>query len=119
MVEINSHASALQAQLQAQLQANSRRAVKTGTESQRPADVVSNRINEREAESRRSEADRKAPVQKSSRGNELSSSRELVAAEERVVALNANNREAPVGRISTQANSGRNVPLGQIIDIRV
>jgi len=119
MVEINSNASGLRSQLQAQLQSDTaRRTGRVGDDqAQRPQDIVTRRVDERIGE--RSEANRQAPTQRSSRSNDLSSSGELVAAEERVNQLNANNREAPIGRTSQQASSGRNIPLGQIVDIRV
>lgn len=105
--------------MQAQLQSDTaRRSIRANPEQGRdPADVVARRVDERIGE--RSEANRQAPAQRSSRSNDLSSSRELVAAEERVNQLNANNREAPIGRTSQLASSGRNAPLGQIVDIRV
>ena len=119
MVEINSNASGLRSQLQAHLQSDTARRTERARDekAQRPQDVVSKRVDERIGD--RSEANRQAPTQRSGRSNDLSSSRELVAAEERVNQLNANNREAPIGRTSQQASSGRNIPLGQIVDIRV
>lgn len=116
MVDINPNASGLQAQLQAQLQGGrgSRAAQNSVDLTPRPGDIIDERIKQRQSES-----DRQAPVQKSNRSSDLSDSRELRAAEERVTELSANRREAPVGRLSTQDADRRNQPLGQIIDIRV
>lgn len=51
----------------------------------------------------------------------LSSPEELNAAKTRAAEFSSTNREAPFGRISSNvnANGQRNIPLGQIIDIRV
>lgn len=117
MVDINSNASGLRSQLQAQLQSGrGTGASRNGLDlTPRPQDVIEERI-----KARQSESDRQAPAQKSGRSNELSSSRELEAAQSRVSELESNNRrEAPVGRLSAQETSRRDVPLGQIIDIRV
>ncbi|NVJ98389.1 MAG: hypothetical protein HWE25_09565 [Alphaproteobacteria bacterium] len=117
MVDINPNASGLQAQLQAQLQGGrNARASKNGLDlTPRPQDIIEERI-----KARQSESDRQAPTQESGRSNDLSSSRELEAAQSRVSELSNNNRrEAPIGRLSTQETARRDVPLGQIIDIRV
>jgi hypothetical protein len=119
MVEINSGNSGLGAQLQAQLQAGSgKRAVRSVVDlTPRATDVIRDQLKGQQGI--RSEADRQAPPQRSSRSTELSSSRELQVASEKVASLNANNREAPVGRLSVQAGIQRDIPLGQIVDIRV
>ena len=119
MVEINSGNSGLQAQLQAQLQAGTgRKAARSGVDlTPRSTDVIRDQLKGQQGV--RSEADRQAPAQKSSRLSELSTSRELQVAGEKVAQLNANNREAPVGRLSVQAGVQRDIPLGQIVDIRV
>lgn len=52
----------------------------------------------------------------------LSSAEELQAAKQRAIDFSTTNtREAPFGRLSesVDANGRRNIPLGQIIDIRV
>ncbi|WP_286829108.1 MULTISPECIES: hypothetical protein [Kordiimonas] len=119
MVDINPNASGLQSQLQAQLQngRGARAAANKLDLTPRPTDVIEERI-----KARQSEGNRQAPAQQSEKSNrnaDLSSSQELEAAQSRVGELGAGQREAPIGRLSTQANSQRDVPLGQIIDIRV
>lgn len=119
MVDINPNASGLQAQLQAQLQ-NGRGARSAQNKldlTPRPTDVIEERIR-----ARQSEGNRQALTQQSERsGNtsNLSSSRELAAAQNRVSEFGSGQREAPVGRLSARDTVARDVPLGQIIDIRV
>lgn len=115
MVDINTNASGLQSRLQAQLQGSrgSRPSTSGLDITPRPQDIIEDRI-----KARQSESDRQAPAQKSGRTNDLSSSRELEAAQGRVNEL-GNRREAPIGRLSAQATAQRDVPLGQIIDIKV
>ena len=119
MVEINSGSSGLQSQLQAQLQSNTgKKAAPSRVDlTPRATDVIREQLKGQPGV--RSESDRQAPTQRSSRSNDLSSSRELQVASEKVASLNANNREAPVGRLSAQPGVQRDVPLGQIVDIRV
>lgn len=119
MVEINSGNSGLGAQLQAQLQAGrGKPAARSGVDlTPRATDVIREQLKGQPGI--RSDADRQAPAQRSSRTSDLSSSRELQVAGEKVAQLNANNREAPVGRLSAQTGVQRDVPLGQIVDIRV
>ncbi|WND03074.1 hypothetical protein QGN29_01680 [Temperatibacter marinus] len=51
----------------------------------------------------------------------LSSPEELEAAKKKAIEFSSTNREAPFGRLSSSvdANGNRDIPLGQIIDIRV
>lgn len=114
MVDVNPNASSLQAQLQAQLQGSSNRAPKSGVNlTPTPQDIISERV-----DARQSEANRQAPLQRSERSNDLSTSEDLTDAQNRVTEFDANRREAPVGRLSAQSGQ-RDVPLGQVIDIRV
>jgi hypothetical protein len=116
MVDVNPSASGLQAQLQAQLQSGrNARAAKNGLDlTPNPQTIINERI-----EARQSESDRQAPAQRSARSNDLSSSRDLEEAQTRVSEFDPNRREAPVGRLSLQSGAQRDVPLGQVIDIRV
>ncbi len=119
MVDINPNAAGLQSQLQAQLQngRGTRAAANKVDLTPRPTDVIEERIR-----ARQSEGNRQAPVQQSEKSNrnaDLSSAQELQAAQSRVGDLGTGQREAPIGRLSAQASSQRDVPLGQIIDIRV
>lgn len=120
MVDINPNATGLQSQLQAQLQngRGARAAANKLDLTPRPTDVIEERIR-----ARQSEGNRQAPAQQSEKSNRnanLSSAQELEAAQSRVGDLSTSGqREAPVGRLSAQAGSQRDVPLGQIIDIRV
>ena len=119
MVEINSNAAGLQSRLQAQLQSNSgKRATQSAADlTPRPSDLIKEKLGERTRE--QAEVRQQAQSRRNDRADTLSTSRELAVAEEKVNQLNANNREAPVGRLSQQSGSQRNVPLGQIVDIRV
>ncbi|TNE64660.1 MAG: hypothetical protein EP335_06785 [Alphaproteobacteria bacterium] len=110
MVDINTNASALQTRLQAQLQSKPGRSSANLTP--RPQDLINDRAEERSSSSKR------LPALQSGNANTLSSQSELEEASARVADFGANRREAPIGRLSTQA-SQRNVPLGQIVDIRV
>jgi len=119
MVDINTNASTLRAQLQAQLQADrSGIRARTGSTETRPrsVDVLDERIKARGDENRNN---RQLPVKQGDRSNQLSSAQELDQAKARVVKVAGNNREAPAGRTSVRENELRNQPLGQIIDIRV
>ncbi|WP_417449487.1 hypothetical protein [Kordiimonas sp.] len=123
MVEINSNSTGLQSQLQAQLQANAGKKAQVRPSADltpRPSDLIKDKLNQQARE--QSDTSRQAPAQQSrgsGRTGELSSSRELQVASEKVSQLNANTREAPVGRLSQQGGVQRDVRLGQIIDIRV
>lgn len=119
MVDINTNASTLRAQLQAQSQANQtgiRARSNNAAEQPKPADVVEARIQARGDERREN---RQLPVKQSDRGGQLSSASELDRAKARVSRIAGSNRESPTGRISVRENELRNQPLGQIIDIRV
>ncbi len=114
MVDVNPNASSLQAQLQAQLQGSGNRASKSGLNlTPTPQDIIKDRV-----DARQSEANRQAPPQRSERSSNLSSYQDLADAQDKVSEFDANRREAPVGRLSAQSDQ-RDVPLGQVIDIRV
>ncbi len=118
MTEINTGTSGLGSKLQAQLQpARGEKAEGKGLNLTPSADdIIEIRRRRQAAELKdngfQTPASRKARVA-------LSSSTEIEEAGERVSQLKTSNREAPVGRLSEQTGVHRNVPLGQIVDIRV
>ncbi|MCJ9428106.1 hypothetical protein [Kordiimonas marina] len=109
MVDINPNASGLQTQLQAQLQARAGKG---------PAKPVA-RVQSPFEKGSETGTGRQLIKSANPRTGGLSTDAEIEAATERATSFGAGQREAPIGRISTQAANGRNVPLGQIIDIRV
>lgn len=121
MVDINTSASALQAQLQANQQ-TARPGVRTSVSNsstivaQRPQDVVSKRIDARQDIAT---PDRRASARQSDTSKQLSTSAEIDDASRRAAQFSGPSREAPIGRISGAGGDGRNQPLGQIINILV
>ncbi len=121
MVNINSNSSGLQGQLQAQLQA-SRDAARqnrvapdnANQQKENKALDIQRQISPEQLAAAKRDASKQA-----GNSNKLSSSAEIEDAQERVSSSLSNQREAPIGRISSQQNDLRAQPLGQIVDIRV
>lgn len=119
MVDVNSSASSLQAQIQAQLRGNRDAGnLARGSNSARPRpEDVNERIQDRQEQGRKGGL----PAKIDNRVQNLSSAQDIEVAKARVnaVAGGNSNREAPIGRTSERQNAVRNQPLGQIVDIRV
>ncbi len=120
MTNINPNANSLLTQIQAQLQAgrNSPRPTPGQGGTQRPfalPDDEDNANTESVAADRRNRLIARTGPQV----DDLSSTDELEDAQARIASFGTGQREAPIGRLSTQANDGRDIPLGQIVDIRV
>ncbi|MBO6504524.1 MAG: hypothetical protein JJ850_03970 [Kordiimonadaceae bacterium] len=120
MVDINTSASALQAQLQASQQGRVTGRAPAGTSQNSNANTPQNVISQRiDARQDLPTPDRRTPVRQSASSNELSSSAEIEDASRRVADLTGNRREAPAGRISNAPAEERDQPLGQIVNILV
>lgn len=121
MVDINTSASALQAQLQGSQQSRLSGKAPAGASqnsnaSATPQDVIGQRV---EARQDLPTPDRRAPVRQSGTSNQLSSSDDIEDASRRVADFTGNRREAPSGRLSNAPAETRNQPLGQIVNILV
>ncbi len=123
MTNINPNANPLQSQIQAQLQAgrqsNRNDATRLNDAVRQPNPAIEEQDEAFEAPSVAADRRNRLLARNARSNNDVSSTDELEEAQERVAAFNNNLREAPVGRLSTQQASTRDVPLGQIVDIRV
>ncbi len=124
MVDINTSASALQAQLQAGLQ-SSRPGVRTAVNTNsnlvapNPQGVVNKRIDARQDIARDvTTTDQRAPARQSGTSRQLSTTADIEDASRRAAQFTGPSREAPIGRASN-GTEGRNQPLGQVINILV
>ena len=132
---IDQNSSTLQAQLQAQLRATqddgsgARRTLNQRADaSEAGRDTSRDRLSFRgqdDASGRSGVSQRALEAGVSRRRPDISSDQDIAAAQNRVQSLEAGDataapqtREAPVGRLSA-GNDRRDVPLGQIVDLRV
>ncbi len=119
MVDINTSASALQAQLQASQQSRVSGRAPAGVSNNSnttPQNVISGRVDARQD---LPTPDRRAPVRQSASSNQLSTSAEIEDAGRRAADFEGNRREAPAGRLSNAPDGERGQPLGQIVNILV
>jgi transcription elongation GreA/GreB family factor len=123
MTNINPNANPLQSQIQAQLQAgrqsNRNDTARLSNTVRQPNPAIEEQDEAFDAPSVAADRRNRLLARNARSNNDISSTDELEEAEERIAVFNNNLREAPVGRLSTQQSNTRDVPLGQVVDIRV
>ncbi|UTW55624.1 hypothetical protein [Kordiimonas sp. SCSIO 12610] len=123
MTGINPNTNPLQSQIQAQLQAgrqsNRSDAARLTNTVRRPETPVDEQDDALDTQSVAADRRNRLLARNTRQTDDVSSADELEEAQDRVAAFNSNLREAPIGRLSSQESDTRDVPLGQIVDIRV